>query len=125
MTFDDPWLNDDDTMDILDRTCLVEIPSAVIQTSADAWGLGSAVVTATPDYQSLPCMEIPRSLYIDRVEGVTKSVSVGLVILDAHGLVNESTRIQFDGRRYQVKEVVAPLQHKVKRVVLAEISGGN
>lgn len=125
MTFDDPWLLTDDTTDSLDRTCLVEIPAAVVQTSADAWGLGHAVTTATPNYQSLPCMEIPRSLFIDRVDGVTKAVSAGLLLLDADNLVQESTRIQFDNRRYQVTEILAPLQHAVKRVILAEISGGN
>lgn len=123
MTFDDPWLLSDD--DILDRTCLIEIPAAVIQTTADEWGLGASTSVATPEYVSLDCMEIPQRLFIDRTEGVTKAVSIGLIIKDTDGIVDDSRRLQFNGVRYQVTNVTAPLQHDLKRVLLTEISGGN
>jgi hypothetical protein len=125
VTFDDPWIVEDDT-DILDQVCLVEIPPAVLQTTADEWGLGNSATTVTPEYVTVQCMEIPERLFIDRTEGLTQAVSIGLVVKDTDSVIMKERRIQYRSRRYQVKTIIAPAQHDLKRVLLAEIgSGGN
>lgn len=124
MDFEGAWIHSDE--EALDSTCLLEIPPGLIQTLSDGWGLGNAISTGTVAFHTLSCMEVPQQLYIDRVDGQTKAVTIGLVVDDPNDLVTPERRLQFDGKRYQVKSFLDPIQHDgLKRVLLAEISGGN
>lgn len=123
MDFDDAWLDDD--TEALEHTCLVEVPSVGMQSAADGWGLGTVTTSGTPNYVSCACMEIPERVFIDRVDGVTKAVSIGLIIDDEDGDVVEARRIQYNSKRYQVTQILEPRQHNLKRVLLAEINQGN
>lgn len=117
MTFDDPFLLND--ADALTEQCLIEVPVATT-TQADAWGLGATSPPSSVTY-SVQCMEVPQRVYVDRETGLEVAVSLGLEVLDAQGIVSPECRIQYRGTRYQIKSVIAPVQHTVKRVLLDEI----
>jgi hypothetical protein len=117
MTFDDPFLLND--ADALTDQCLVEV-STTVTTDADDWGLG-ALSSSSPDTHTMQCMEVPQRLFIDRATGVEVPVSMGLCVLDQQGLIQPSCRIQYNGKRYQVRSIIESAQHRVKRILLDEV----
>jgi hypothetical protein len=125
MTFDDPWL--DENLEALDQICLLEVPIVTAQTSADGWGLGN-VPSGDSNVTNIPlhCMEVPQRVFLDRTNGITQAVTLGLVIEDPNDDVQESRRVTFQDRRYQIRMSIEPIQHNLKRVLLDEIGpGGN
>jgi hypothetical protein len=116
-TFTDPFLHDD--TEALNEVCYVEIPSNTNPSSGDEWGLGSLEREDEPTtLQGLSCMQIPERLFIDRAEGIEKTISPGLLISDPSGFVLPERVIQYNSTRYRVTNVMAHNIQDIVRVLM-------
>lgn len=111
MTFIDPWLTDDS--EALTAICYVE----VYGNASSAFG----PTAETPNLLALSCLEQPPRQVLDREQGVLRTIPMQLLIEDVNGVVEHSSRIQYNGERYQVQPLITSPQNDLVRVRLEKL----